>query len=138
MEYKKKLKQRLYIGLFYFVLGLILILVGILNYCENSFIFSFGIAMLVMGLHRILRYRKNIKDEKYMRKQELMEKDERLLMLSERARSWAFSFSLTVAGLAVIILSLLGYDEQAQPIAWYVLGMCVLYWIFWVILSKKY
>jgi len=138
MEYKKKLKQRLYVGLFYLVLGLILILVGILNYFENSFILSFGIAILVMGLSYILRYRKIIQDEKYMRKQELIEKDERLLMLSERAKSWVFSFSVILAGLAVIVLSLLGYNEQALPFAWYVCGMCVLYWVFWFVLGKKY
>ena len=138
MDYKKKLKQRLHVSLFYLVLGLILMLVDIWIYSENSFVFSFGVAMLVMGLSRILRYRKIIKDEKYMRKQELIEKDERLLMLSERAKSWAFSFSLTIAGLAVIVLSLLGYDALAQPLAWYVCGLCVLYWIFWLILGKKY
>lgn len=138
MEFQKKLKQRLYVSLFYLVLGLILMLAGIWIYSENSFVFSFGVAILVMGLSRILRYRKLIQDEKYMRKQELIEKDERLLMLSERAKSWAFSFSLTLAGLAVIILSLLGYDSQAQPLAWYVLGMCVLYWVCWLVLGKKY
>ena len=138
MDYKKKLKQRLYVGLFYLVLGLILILAGIWICSENSFVVSFGVAMLVMGLSRILRYRKIIQDEKYMRKQELMEKDERLLMLSERAKSWVFSFSVMLAGLTVIILSLLGYNDQALPFAWYVCGMVVLYWIFWFILGKKY
>ena len=138
MDYKKKLKQRLHVGLFYLALGLILMLVGIWIYSENSFVFSFGLAILVMGLHRILHYRKIIKDEKYMRKQELMEKDERLLMLSERAKSWVFSFSVMLAGLAVIVLSLLGYNDQAVPFAWYVCGMVVLYWIFWFILGKKY
>lgn len=138
MEFKKKLKQRLHVALFYLALGLILILVGILNYSENSFVVSFGIAMLVMGLHRILHYRKLFKDEKSMRKLELVEKDERLLMLSERAKSWAFSFSLILAGLVVIVLSLLGHQDKAQPFAWYVCGMCILYWIFWIILGKKY
>lgn len=138
MDYKKKLKQRLYVGLFYLVLGLILMLVGIWIYSENSFVFSFGLAILVMGLSRILRYRKIIRDEKYMRKQELIEKDERLLMLSERAKSWVFSFSVMLAGLTVIVLSLLGYNDQALPFAWYVCGMVVLYWIFWFILGKKY
>jgi len=138
MEFKKKLKQRFYLDISYIVLGLVLILADVLNHFENSFIFSFGIAMLVMGLHRILHQRKITKDEKLLRKQELMEKDERYRMLSERAKSWVFSFSLMVAGFAVIILSFLGYQEQALPFAWYVCGMTVLYWIFWNILCRKY
>ena len=138
MEFQKKLKTRLYVAVSYIVLGLILISADVLNHFQNSFFSSYGIALMLMGILRILRHRKITKDEKTMRKQELMEKDERLQMMSERARSWAFSFSVILAGLAVIVLSLLGYHDHAQPLAWYVCGMVILYWIFWLILGKKY
>ena len=94
MEFKQKLKQRLYIAVSYIVLGLILIIADVLNQFENRFIFAFGLGLLVYGTHRILHYRKITRDEKLLRKQELFEKDERYQMLSERAKSWAFSFSL--------------------------------------------
>lgn len=138
MEFKKKLKQRLYIAVSYIALGLILILADILNHPDNYFIFSFGVALLVMGVLRITRYRKTSKDEKTIRKQELAENDERFLMMSERAKSWAFSFSIILGGLAVIVLSLLGYHDLAQPFAWYVCLMTALYWICWNIIRKKY
>lgn len=138
MDYKKKLKQRLYIAISYIVLGLILILTDILNHFNNYFIFSFGVALLVMGVIRLIRHRNITKDDKSIRKQELAENDERLLMISERAKSWAFSFSLTAAGIIVIVLSLLGYHDLAQPFAWFVCLMTVLYWICWNIIRKKY
>lgn len=138
MEFKKKLKQRLYIAVSYILIGLILIVADALNHFNNYFFFSFGFALLVMGVLRLLRHRKITKDEKSMRKQELMEKDERYIMMSERAKSWAFSFSLMTAGFAVIVLSLLGYHDVAQPLAWYVCGQVALYWVFWFILGKKY
>lgn len=138
MEFKKKLKQRLYIAISYITLGLILVTTALENGFENHFISSFGIALLVMGILRIIRYMKTTKDEKSIRRQELAETDERNLMISERAKSWAFSFSIMLAGLTVIVLSLLGHHEAALPFAWVVCGMTVLYWICWHIIRKNY
>ena len=138
MEFKKKLKQRLYIALSYIAIGIALIAADVLNHFENTFIFSFGVTMLVMGVIRLIRHWKITKDDASIRKQELSETDERIRMISERARSWAFSYSIMIAGIAVIVLSLLGKHDAALPFAWYVCGMVVLYWIFWLILRKKY
>lgn len=138
MEFKKKLKVRLYVAVSYIALGLVLILADVLNHFDNYFFFSFGVTMLVMGVMRILRHRGITKDETSIRKQELAETDERFLMMSERARSWAFSFSLMAGGFAVIGLSLLGYHDLAQPFAWYVCGQTCLYWICWYLIRKKY
>ncbi|MBQ2854363.1 MAG: hypothetical protein IJE81_02695 [Oscillospiraceae bacterium] len=138
MEYKKKLKQRFFVAIFYIAVGLVLILADVLNHFENTFIFSFGFALMVMGIARLIRHRKITKDEKSMRKQELIETDERNRMLSERAKSWAFSYTLMIAGIVVIVLSLSGNHELAQPFAWLVCGMTVLYWICWILLGKKY
>lgn len=138
MEFQKKLKIRLYTAVAYIVLGLIMILADIVKNSGNYYFFSFGITLMIMGVLRIFQYRKITRDDKTVRKQELKESDERTRMISERARSWAFSFSLLVSGIVVIVLSVLGHHDQAQPFAWYVCGMIVLYWIFWFILGKKY
>lgn len=73
-----------------------------------------------------------------MQRREVIETDERNIMLSERARSWTFSFITTAAGILVIILSVLGYHDQAQPFAWFVCLMVAIYWVFYLIASKKY
>ena len=73
-----------------------------------------------------------------MRKQELAEADERIRMISERAKSWAFTLSIIGSGVLVIVLNVLGYREQALPFSWYVCAMATLYWICWVIIRKKY
>jgi len=59
-------------------------------------------------------------------------------MIAERARSWSFSFSVMIAGIVVIVLSLLGNHDLAQPFAWFVCLMSLLYWICWHIIQKKY
>lgn len=138
MEFKAKLKTRLYTAVSYIVLGLILIIADARNHFDNYFFFSFGVALLVMGIIRIFRHRKITADEKSIRQQELAETDERFRMISDRAKSWAYSFSILGAGIAVIVLSLLGCHELALPFAWFVCGMTALYWICWTIINKKY
>ena len=138
MDFKKKLKQRLYLAVAYLVLGLILLVTGITTGTDNYFFTAFGFAMLLMGILRLVQYRKITRDERTVRKQELTETDERNRMIAERARSWAFSFSILIAGVAVIVLSVMGYHEEALPFAWFVCGMTILYWISWAIIQKKY
>lgn len=138
MEFKKKLRTRLIVAISYIVLGLILVAIDVIGHTDNYFYFSFGIALAVMGLLRIFQHRKITADEKSIRQQELTESDERTRMIAERARSWTFSLSVTIAGIAVIVLSLLGYHEEALPLSWFVCGMVVIYWICYIIISKKY
>ena len=138
MEFKKKLKQRLYIAVSYILIGLVLITVDALNHFENQFFFSFGMALTVMGILRLIRHRKITKDESTIRKQEVAETDERTLMMAEKARSWAFTYSILIAGIAVIVLSLLGKHDAAQPFAWYVCGQIGMFWICWLFARKKF
>ena len=138
MEFKKKMKQRFVIALSYILLGTVLLAAAFAGKSDNYFFSAFGFALMVMGILRLLRYRKVTASEQTMRKQELTESDERFRMMAERARSWAFSLSITGAGIVVIVLSLLGQHEEALPFAWYVCGMVVMYWISFIIIRKKY
>ena len=138
MEFKKKLKQRLAIALSYILMGLALVIADILKGFDNYFFFSFGFALVIMGILRLFRYRRITKNDQSLRKQELIESDERIRMMAERARSWAFSFSILGAGILVIVLNLLGRHEEALPFAWCVCAMVALYWICFSIIRKKY
>lgn len=138
MDFKKKMKQRLYIAVSYMVLGLILIAADMITGLDNSFFFVFGVALLLMGILRLFHYRKITKDDQSIRKQELVESDELTRLISERAKSWAFSLSITISGIAVIVLSLLGYHDRALPFAWFVCGMVTLYWVCYYIIKQKY
>ena len=138
MDFRKKMKQRLWIAISYIALGLILVIADAVNHFENYFFFSFGFALVIMGILRIIRHLKTMRNDQSLRKQELAESDERIRMIAERARSWVFSLSVTGAGILVIALNILGYHDAALPFAWYVCGMVVLYWICFSVICKKY
>lgn len=138
MDFKKKMKMRLHIAVSYCILGTILIVAAAAGRFENHFISAFGFALLFIGILRIVQNRKITKSEHNMQRREVIETDERNIMLSERARSWTFSFITTAAGILVIILSVLGYHDQALPFAWFVCTMVALYLVFYLIASRKY
>jgi len=138
MEFKKKMKQRFVIALSYVLLGAVLLAVAFAGKSDNYFFTSFGIALMLMGILRLFQYRKITTSDQALRKRELAESDERTRMMAERARSWAFSFSIMAAGILVIVLNLLGYNEEALPFAWFVCGMVALYWVCWLIIKRKY
>ena len=138
MDFEKKMKIRQYVAIFYCVLGAVLILGNLLMDYENHFILPFGIALLIIGVLRMMQNRKITKNEQTMHQREVMESDERNILISERARSWTFIFSVVAAGFIVMVLSVLGYHEQAQPFSWFVCAMIGLYWVFYLILKRKY
>ena len=138
MDFEKRIKMRLLVAVSYMILGLVLIITAVISKTENNFIPAFGIALLVMGIIRLIQHRKITRDENTKRKRELAETDERNVMMVERARSWAFSLSIVIAGIGVIILSLLGFQELVQPLAWFVCLMTLLYWLCWLVIRRKY
>lgn len=138
MDYKKKLKQRLYVNLGWAGIGALNILFWCIRQPENTYPLSLGIAFVIMSVIRTIQYRQTVKDEQALRQKELAETDERNLMMNERAKSWAFSISVFIAGDLTIILSLLGKQDLALLFAWFLCGMTLLYWICWNIIRKKY
>lgn len=138
MELKKKLRKRLCIAVSYLALGIVLNIAAAVTNSANPFLSSFGSCMIVMGLVRILRHVRLVRSDSAVKQQEIAETDERNLMIAERARAWAFSFTVLGGGVVVIVLSLLGYHDIALPFAWLVCGMTLIYWICWHIIQRKY
>ena len=71
MDYKKKLKQRLYYGVICIVLGAIMIIGVTATKSENEYISAFGFALAMVGVARIIQYLKITKDEDSIKKQKI-------------------------------------------------------------------
>lgn len=137
MDFKKKLKLRLNVAITYIVLGVILIVGTFITKTENEFISSFGFAMIIMGFVRIRNYRMITKDEGTIRKQQIMETDERNISIIHKAKSTAFAIYIFILGIAVIVLSFIGMHEAAKWVAYSVCLLIVIYWICYFIYQKK-
>ena len=136
MEFKKRLKIRLYVGITYIFLGIAMIVCGFCIKPYNSYLSSFGLAMIVLGLVRIRNHRIISRNEETLKKQEIAETDERNVAIVNNARSLAFTVYIILSCLAVIILALLKLKEIS---VWISLSVCVLvaiYWVCYLIYSK--
>lgn len=135
MEFKKKLKKRLYIAIVYTVLGLLMITSTFIIQTDD-FISSFGFALFLMGIARIRNYFIITRNEETIKKREIAETDERNILIMHKAKSAAFSVYVLLSSLAVIVLSFLNMHELSK---WIAIGVCVfvvIYWICYMIYQK--
>lgn len=139
MEFRKKLQTRLRTAIAYMLIGLTLTIVGYASNVNNHFIPAFGIGLILNSILRLLQYRRITQSDSTIKQQEIIEKDERNLMLVEKARSWAFGFYIWLTGTVLIILAILGIqDTLVQMIAYSICLLAILYWICYHILKRKY
>ena len=137
MEFRKKLKTRLYIAIAYIIIGIITTAAAFILKIENEFFQSYGIALAVCGILRLRQYIKLTSSEENIRKQEIAESDERNIAIANKARSWAFYFYAMAAGICVIILEIMGMEEIALGVAMSICALIGFYWISYLIIRKK-
>lgn len=137
MEFKKKLKIRLWVAISYIVLGIAMATVAIVSKTENQFISSFGLALTVMGIARVRNYFLITKNEDTLRKREIAETDERNVSITNKARSAAFTVYILLAGVFVIVMRLLDKIEISVWVSYSVALLVFIYWICYIIYQKK-
>ena len=137
MDFKKKLKTRLYVAIIYMALGIMMIVGSTSSKTNSDFISSFGLCLVIMGIVRIRNYFTITKNDEPIRKQEIAETDERNLSIINRAKSVTFTVYVLFSGTAMIILSLFNLHESAKLIAYSMLSLVTIYWISYLIIRKK-
>lgn len=138
MEFKKKLKFRLYLAIGYITLGGIMMVLSFTGAAKNEMISSFGAMFAVVGIARIVQYMRIIKDESAIRAREIAETDERNIMIMTKARSLTFSVYIMLSGAAIIVLYLLNKVFIAQIIALVICALTIIYYICYHIIKRRY
>lgn len=137
MDFKKKLKIRLYTAIIYVVLGVMIIVGAFVSKPENDFISSFGLILSVIGIARIRNYFIITKSEESIKKQQIAETDERNISIANKAKSAAFLIYVLILAIAVIILSLLNMQSIAKWLSYSVCLLITIYWVCYLIYQKK-
>ena len=135
MDYKKKLKARLNTAIIMISVGIIFTVSSI--FADSEMASTFGAVFLVMGIARVVQYKRLLNDPEEMRRREIVEKDERNVMLWTKARSLAFVIYIIALGIAVIVLQLMEMSQAANIVSLCMMGFIVIYWICYFIIVKK-
>jgi len=137
MNFKNKLKTRLYYGIICIVLGVVMIIGVTVTESENEYISAFGFALAMVGVARIIQYLKITKNEDSIKKQEINETDERNLSIIQKAKSATFSIYLLISCSVVIVTALIDMPDVAKWIGYSQFVLVIIYWICYWIYQKK-
>ena len=137
MDFKKKLKIRLFVAISYLILGIAMIVVFNVIKPENSFFSSFGFALAIIGIARIRNYFLITKDEETITKRQIAENDERNISIANKAKSVAFLAYILVVCTSITILYALNKTQLAFILSGTVCFLLLVYWISYWIISKK-
>lgn len=135
MEFAKRLKIRLYTAIVFLALGAGLILFGNLRGVEMAT--SFGAMLLVLGIARIVQYRRIHRTPETFEARQVKEEDERNVMLWTKARALAFVVYIIAAALGVLVFYLLEMELIARTLSLSLFGLVLIYWVCYFIISRR-
>ena len=130
--------KRLALSIFWAVLGVVLIGLSIAEVLDSSLYSGMGGALTAVGALQIIRNLRYRKDDDYREKIDTEMSDERNSFL--RMKSWAWTGYIVVLteGIGVIAAMILGQHMIRQILSYSVCLILVVYWITYMILSRKY
>ena len=130
--------KRLALSIFWAFLGVVLMVLSITEVLDSSLYSGMGGGLIAVGLLQAGRNLKYRKDPEYREKVDTELHDERNSFL--RMKSWAWTGSIVVLaeGLGVIAAMILGQRTIQMILSYSVCLIILVYWITYLILSRKY
>ncbi len=138
MDYRKKLKQRLYLGIFYIIFGIAIVAIAFIKRSDNSYFSTLGILFAVFGLKRIRQHFVITRSEESIKKQEIAETDERYIMLMQKSATLSFTISSILGAIAIFVLHLLDMSLYASIVSYVICAYIFIQVICYFVLARKY
>ena len=130
--------KRLALTVFWIVLGAVLVVLTVTEVLDSSIYSGMGGALMAVGTLQLIRAVKYRKDSEYKEKVDTELGDERNRFLRMKSWSWAGYFTILIEGIGAIVAMVLGERTVQLVLSYSVCLVLVIYWIAYVILSKKY
>lgn len=133
----KRNDWRFVINIIEILAGAALLVLGLTGVVDE-FWEGMGTALIVVGMLlfiRQIRYRTNAEFKKEL---DVKEKDERNRFIAMKSWSWAGYTYVMVAAVGTIAAKILGHDDIMMMLSRSVCFILAFYWLFYLILQKKY
>ena len=130
--------KRLALSIFWMVLGIVLIILNMTDVLDQSIYSGMGSALTVVGFFQAMRNLRYRKDKDYREKIDTELGDERNSFL--RMKSWAWTGYIVVLAeaIGVVIAMITGQELLCRVLSWSVCLIVGVYWITYMVLSRKY
>lgn len=132
-----KQDRRIVAAIIYVVLGAVLLALGIMEVVDE-FWSGMGGALMVVGVLRVVQFFRYRNNEEYREKAEVAAKDERNHYIRNKAWAWSGYLFILIAAVAVIVFKVAGQDTMSFAASMAVCLLLVLYWVSFLVLSRKY
>lgn len=129
--------KRLALSIFWVVVGIALFIMGVTETLDPIY-GGFGGGLIGVEIAQLIRHFRYRTNPEYKEKADTANSDERNRFLSMKAWSWTGYICVIGAGIAVIILMIIGQTVYAEIASFFVCFMLIVYWFTYVILSRKY
>ena len=130
--------KRLALNIFWVILGAVLIGLTVAEILKPAVIAGMGGALMGVGILRILRITRYKKDPDYRTRVDTEIGDERNSFLRMKSWAWTGYIVILVEGIGMIIALILGQHMIQLILSYSVCLILAVYWIVYVILSRKY
>lgn len=131
-------KKRLALQIFWVVLGAVLIALCMTGALDSSIYSGMGGGLIAVGALQIAKTVKYRKNPEYREKVDTEIRDERNSFLRMKSWSWTGYILVLVEGVGAVVALILG-NQSLQMLFCYTVCLIVgVYWVVYMILSRKY
>ena len=130
--------RRLALSIFWVLLGVTLLVLSITEVLDSSMYAGMGSVLIVVGGLQIIRNIRYRKDAAYQEKVDTETCDERNRFLSMKSWSWTGYIVVLIQGIGVVVATILGEETIRLILSYSVCLMVTVYWISYLVLSRKY
>ena len=133
----KNQKQAL-LSAFWIILGIVLLFLTFTEIIDSTLYGGMGGALIAVGCLQLFRHIRYDKDENYRERIDIEVSDERNQFLRLRSWSWAGYITVLLEAIASVIAFICKQVVVGQVLSYSICLIVFIYWLSYVILSKKY
>lgn len=130
--------KKLLLSIFWILAGAVLLALSIAEVLKEPVYAGMGGALIAVGVLQTIRNLRYRKDAEYREKVDTEANDERMSFIRMKSWSWTGYLLILIEGIGVIVALVLGQHTVRLVLSYSVCLLLVIYWVSYLILSRKY
>ena len=130
--------KKLLLSIFWILAGAALLVLTVAEVLKEPVYAGMGGALIAVGVLQTIRNLRYRKDAEYREKVDTEVNDERMSFIRMKSWSWTGYLLILIEGIGAIIALVLGQRTIQLVLSYSVCLLLVIYWVSYLILSRKY